>query len=71
LGEDALKFTIFGRKGGTKIFDISPDNNPGPGMYKTLEIKKCGRYPVSSFRNTTNTIKWDNYNLGRFSVISK
>lgn len=50
------------------ISEKSPDNNPGPGMYKTIETKKCGKYPISSFRNTTNIIKWENYKLGRFSI---
>lgn len=66
-----MKFTLFGRKSGTKIWDKSTDDIPGPGMYEPLAIKKSGKYPVSSFRNTTNTIKWENYKLGRFSPRSK
>lgn len=70
MGYDATKFSLFGRKGGTVIFDKLLDN-PGPGEYETLEIKKSGKYPVSSFRNTTNNIEWKNYKLGRFSKDSK
>lgn len=70
LGDDALKFSIFGRKGGTKIFNELLDN-PGPGEYETLEIKGDGKYPISSFRNTTNNIQWSNYKLGRFAKNSK
>ena len=70
LGEEALKFSIMGRKGGTVIFDKLLDN-PGPGEYETLEIKKTGKYPISQFRNTTNSIQWKNYKLGRFANDSK
>jgi hypothetical protein len=70
LGADALKFSIFGRKGGTKIFDKLLDN-PGPGEYESLNIKESGKYPISSFRNTTNSIQWSNYKLSRFLVRSK
>ena len=70
LGEEALKYSITGRKGGTVIFDKLLDN-PGPGEYECLEIQKTGKYPVSSFRNTTNSIQWKNYKLGRFANDSK
>ena len=35
LGADALKISISGRKGGTRIFDKLLDN-PGPGEYEAL-----------------------------------
>ena len=70
LGSDALKFSLFGRSGGTKIFDKILDN-PGPGEYEQVNIKESGKYPISSFRNTTNNIQWANDKENRFSKISK
>lgn len=65
LGSDALKFSLFGRRGGTKIFDKILDY-PGPGEYEQLNIKGRGKYPVSNFRNTTNSIQWANDKEHRF-----
>ena len=70
LGADAIKISISGRTGGTKIFDKLLDN-PGPGEYEALEIKGSGKYPISSFRNTTNSIQWSNYKESRFLIKSK
>ena len=70
LGSDGLKFSLFGRRGGTKIFD-KIQNNPGPGEYDQLNIKESGKYPVSSFRNTTNNIIWANDKESRFAQKSK
>lgn len=70
LGHDALKFSLFGRRGGTVIFE-KMQKNPGPGEYDYLNIKKSGKYPVSSFRNTTNSIQWSNDKEDRFAVKSK
>lgn len=65
LGSDALKFSLFGRSGGTKIFE-KIENNPGPGEYDHLNIKNSGKYPLSHFRNTTNSIQWANDKESRF-----
>jgi hypothetical protein len=65
LGADALKFSLFGRRGGTKIFDKILDN-PGPGEYEQVNIKDSGKYPISNFRNITNNIQWANDKEDRF-----
>jgi hypothetical protein len=70
LGTDALKFSLFGRRGGTVMFDKIL-KNPGPGEYDHINIKGSGKYPISSFRNTTNSINWSNEKLNRFFQFSK
>ena len=56
LGDDALKFSIFGREWVNR--KISPSNSlitPGPGHYEeTLKTNASGNYVSSLYGNTTN-----------------
>ena len=56
LGDDALKFSIFGREWVNR--KISPSNSlitPGPGHYEeTLKTNASGNYASSLYGNTTN-----------------
>jgi hypothetical protein len=66
LGFDSSKYSF------SKNFDRFKISNQllntcktGFGKCTSLEIKSTGKYPISRFRNTTNSIDWDYYKLKR------
>lgn len=71
LGSDTFKFSFSGRNGGLKISDFKTNKNPGPGRYNSIEIKGTGKYPISTLRNTTNSIDWNSYKENRFADAGK
>jgi hypothetical protein len=71
FGNDALKFSLFGRdwarakviKGKEKVII------PGPGRYDHIASNEEGKYPISSFRNTARS-SWSKSKAKRFTSVN-
>jgi hypothetical protein len=64
FGSNSLKFSIVGRP--NKLNLSQSDKQPGPGQYPTIAINPSGKYPLSSFKNSSSIIFGQN-NAKRFN----